>query len=554
MSNKLEYIYRYLVDNRKHQLNGWYNEYKKIINDIQKIKISLENGKTLKDKEAYQNTAFNDFDGFIKVLLYDVANGVSSRGRSVLSWENLTKFKNDPQFDPVISNIILNPSQATYQEFQEFWKKQNVGFNPVLINRAMATCTIALTSTVEEGKFNEVFYWLQNEKIIEQYPNEEPQDWFSKNIFVMAQLKKQLSNYKDIDDYWISLFYWEMFVNLANPFSLKKQIVKYGAPGTGKTYQSKQTANLQFNIWKSEFAENEKFDFNDFVETIQFHPSYSYEDFIEGLRPVLDKNKQAQLSLENGIFKSFCIQAGRWERDVAMLNLEKDWTTISIQDLIEFKTQLNQDYWKYIFDYEDKTKKIADAVPTYFMIIDEINRAELSRVFGELMLCLEYRGIKGAVKTQYAQLNNEDTGMIKLGSGYQFFIPHNVYILATMNTIDRSVESFDFALRRRFKWEEVEPDMELLKYHLSDYNKTWVGLAENLSSLNEEISKQPLLGKDYRIGHAYLWDLPYSKEQSVSEVRKTIWNDSIVSLLEEYLRGTGREDLIDSFAKKFGII
>jgi 5-methylcytosine-specific restriction protein B len=553
MSNRLTNIYTHLVQNRKHQLSGWHNEYKKVVNDIQKIKVNIESGKTLRDNDTYVGTSFKNFDAFIQVLIYDVSNGVSSRGQSVLSWENLGKFKAAPNFDTVISNIIKNPSLQSYKELQNFWRGQDSNFNPVLINRAIATCSIEMTSTVDEGKFNEVFYWLQREKMISNYTNSE-QDWFSKNTFVMTELKKQLDNESNIDDFWISLFYWEMYVNLANPFSLKKQIVKYGAPGTGKTYTVKQTSELQFKIWKNEFAEKESFDFNDLVETIQFHPSYTYEDFMEGLRPVLDSNKQAQLSLENGIFKSFCIEAGKWEVDVANLKLDKKWANILIQDLLEFKTQLNQEHWEYIFEYQDKRKRIADVVPPYFMIIDEINRAELSRVFGELMLCLEYRGIKGAVKTQYAQLNNETTGMIKLGNGYQFFIPHNVYILATMNTIDRSVESFDFALRRRFKWEEVEPDMALLKYHFSEKNKAWEILANNLASLNEEIAKQPLLGKDYRIGHAYLWDLPYSINQSASEIRSIVWKDSIAPLLEEYLRGTGREDLVNNtFAKKFGL-
>ncbi|QGK73191.1 McrB family protein [Flavobacterium sp. SLB02] len=554
MSNRLENIYTHLVQNRKHQLNGWHNEYKRIVNDIQKIKVNLENGKTLRDDSSYLVTSFKNFDAFIQELLYEKSNGVSSRGQSVLSWENLGKFKSAPNFDTIISNIIKSPSLTTYIDLQNFWRDQNVGFNPVLINRVLAACNTDVSTTVDEDKFNQVFYWLQREKLIDDYPNTSNQDWYSKNLFVIQQFNAQLNNIANIDPYWIGLFCWEILVNLSNPFSLKKQIVKYGAPGTGKTYTAKQTSQLQFNIWKSEFAEQEDIDFNDLVETIQFHPSYTYEDFMEGLRPILDSNKQAQLSLENGIFKSFCIVAGKWEVDVALLNLEKDWTTITIQDLEDYKKELNNDYWKYIFDYKDKTKKLADAVPPYFMIIDEINRAELSRVFGELMLCLEYRGIKGAVKTQYAQLNNNDTGMIKLGSGFQFFIPHNVYILATMNTIDRSVESFDFALRRRFKWEEVEPDISLLKYHFSKKNKVWTVLADNLGSLNEEIAKQPLLGKDYRIGHAYLWDLPYSINQSASEIRRIVWKDSIAPLLEEYLRGTGREDLVDNtFSKKFGL-
>ena len=440
MSTRLKNIFTHLVQNRKHQLYGWHNEYKKLIEDIQEIKVNLNAGKTLKDNDTYKDTAFKNFDEFIKVLLYDTANGVSSRGRSVLSWNNLDKFKSAQDFDITITNIIINPSLKTYEDFKDFWIKQNVGFNPVLINRALAACNIALTSTVDEGKFNEVFYWLQKEKIIPHYPHA-TQDWFSKNIFVMAELKKQLDDVDAVDDFWISLFYWEMFVNLSNPFSLKKQIIKYGAPGTGKTYKTLETCELQFKIWKSEYAENESLLFDNFVETIQFHPSYTYEDFMEGLRPILDESNQAQLCLENGIFKSFCVEAGKWERDVIKLELEKEWNDLTIEELEPHKQNLNDDHWGYIFKIADATKKISDAVPPFFMIIDEINRAELSRVFGELMFCLEYRGKKGAVKTQYAQLNNEKTGMIKLGSGYRFFIPNNVYILGTMNTIDRSVES-----------------------------------------------------------------------------------------------------------------
>ncbi|MEO7489754.1 MAG: hypothetical protein ABIU77_21735, partial [Ferruginibacter sp.] len=179
--------------------------------------------------------------------------------------------------------------------------------------------------------------------------------------------------------------------------------------------------------------------------------------------------------------------------------------------------------------------------------------AELSRVFGELMYCLEYRGIAGAIKTQYAHLNNEETGMIKIGEEYQFFIPQNIFLIGTMNTIDRSVESFDFALRRRFRWEEVMPDTTLLYYHLTNYNQKWAGLADNLKTLNVEIEREPLLGRDFQIGHAYLWELHYSKELTIVEVRNAVWEDSIAPLLQEYLRGTGREDLLLIFAGKFGI-
>ncbi|WP_320112041.1 AAA family ATPase [Draconibacterium orientale] len=561
MSQRLKNLYTYLIQNRKHELVGWYNEYKKFTSDIAKIRTKLNENYDLKDKETYTETSFresdNPYDEFISKLLYDQTNGISSRGQSVLSWENLTKFKQVSDFDEKIRNLIVSHDFDSFKMFREWWIKQNVGNNPVLINRAIAACTTKVSTTADEGKFNQVFFWLQKEGLIEYYPDNKPQDWYSKNIYAIEQLNNGLEGTPDVDEYWIGLCVWEMYVNISNPFSLKKQIVKYGAPGTGKTFTAKQNSTLLFDIWKDEFLPNQQIDFNEHIEIVQFHPSYTYEDFIEGLRPKLDTENQAQLVLQNGVFKDFCKKAARWESDIYLLQSEvyevKSWYDLTINDIIDFQPKLNSEHWTYIFNIEDKRKKLADAVPPYFFIIDEINRAELSRVFGELMYCLEYRGINGSIKTQYANLNDENTGMIKIGDSYQFYIPNNLYLIGTMNTIDRSVESFDFALRRRFRWEEVFPDITLLQYHLLNHNKNWIGLAENLKNLNLSIKSEPLLGRDFQIGHAYFWSLPYSKDLTLSEVRKAIWEDSIEPLLQEYIRGTGREDLLNIFANKFGI-
>lgn len=560
MSQRLKNLYTHLIQNRKHNLIGWYNEYKSFSEDIDKIRVNLSTH-NLRDNATYVGTSFeksaSPYDDFISKLLFEQSNGISSRGQSVLSGENLNRFKQEQGFDDVIKNLITIHDIHSHNEFKNWWASQKVGNNPVLINRAIAACTNELSSTVDEGRFNQVFYWLQKELLIPTYPVTEPQDWYSKNIFAIDHISKGLAGVPDIDKYWISICVWEMYVNISNPFSLKKQIVKYGSPGTGKTFSAKQNTKLLFEIWKDEFANGSTFDFNKHIETVQFHPSYTYEDFLEGLRPKLDHNNQAQLILQNGIFKEFCIEAGKWECDIANLavnnpNLKK-WKELTINDIETFKTELIGDHWEYIFDISDKEKNIADAVPPFFFIIDEINRAELSRVFGELMYCLEYRGIEGAIKTQYAHLNNPDTGMILIGDGFQFFIPQNIFLIGTMNTIDRSVESFDFALRRRFRWEEVMPDTTLLYYHLLQHNPKWISLAENLKNLNSEIEKEPLLGRDFQIGHAYLWDLNYSKELTMTEVKNAIWDDSIAPLLQEYLRGTGREDLVKKFANKFGL-
>jgi len=560
MSQRLVNIYTHLVQNRKHELIGWYNSYKKFCEDVDAIRanLSLHN---LQDSQTYTGTSIEKsqtpFDEFITQLLYEQSNGISTRGRSVLSWNNLEAFKKANGFDSAISDLIVKHDYSSYDALKKWWAAQKVGNNPVLINRATAACTAEVSTTVDEGKFNQLFDWMQNEDLISPYQGQQGYDWFNKNVFVINQLTAALSNVQGVDKYWISLFVWEMFANISNPFSLKKQIVKYGSPGTGKTYTAIQNTKLLFEIWKDEFAPSSSFDFNEHIEQVQFHPSYTYEDFLEGLRPKPDNNHQSQLILQNGVFKTFSIKAAKWERDIADLvksgSLSKEWRELRIQDVSSLQEQLTGNHWKYIFNAPDKSKKLSDAVPPYFFIIDEINRAELSRVFGELMYCLEYRGVKGALKTQYSHLNDGSTGMIQIGSDFRFFIPFNIYVIGTMNTIDRSVESFDFALRRRFRWEEVMPDTGLLYYHLVKHNSKWVGLANDLQMLNDDIKNEPLLGRDFQIGHAYLWDLPYSGNLTVGEVREAVWEDSIEPLLQEYLRGTGREDLLERFASKFGI-
>jgi 5-methylcytosine-specific restriction protein B len=202
-----------------------------------------------------------------------------------------------------------------------------------------------------------------------------------------------------------------------------------------------------------------------------------------------------------------------------------------------------------------------DAVPPYFFIIDEINRAELSRVLGELMFSLEYRGVKGAISTQYSTLNTKVTGMILIADAWKFFIPHNLFLIGTMNTIDRSVESFDLALRRRFRWERINPDISTLRYHLRQRDsetgvpsRPWEGLADDLDRLNRQIRTTDLLGEDYEVGHAYLMNLSYPQNLTRSDVREKVWEDSIRPLMEEYLRGSGQsETLIPALQKSFGI-
>ncbi|XAK45235.1 AAA family ATPase [Campylobacter coli] len=186
-----------------------------------------------------------------------------------------------------------------------------------------------------------------------------------------------------------------------------KNIIFHGIPGTGKTYT---IVNNIKNIIKNE---------NQMLIT-QFHPSFSYEDFIEGIKPAGIENGQLKLELKNGIFREFCDKA-KEEEEKFLGELEKG----------NFNEALS--------DYG------------YFFIADEINRAELSRVFGELLYALEYRGEKGKIKTQYASMRGDE----------DFYVPENVFFLGTMNDLDKSIDSFDLALRRRFIWQEMTCDYDV---------------------------------------------------------------------------------------------
>ncbi len=552
--SRLKNLYEYIVK-REYRSEDWHDEYKRFYDDVEKMRQRIKNGQGL-DKSDEE---------FLKKLLYEQYNGIAGRGRSVLSDENFQAFISNNDFLSALSDFIISPTKKSFENFQDAWekqrKKQGARKTPLLVNRVAAACTRKVSTTVDASKFDQVFVWLIKEEIIPEYPLNEDQGWFAKNQFLLSEFKKGFQDELEsgeTDDFYLSMFVWGLYKNLSNPFKLNKQVVKYGPPGTGKTYLACQQTKSCFNTWKDEFApDSNQYTIGTQREVIQFHPSFGYEDFMEGLRPILH-NGEAQLTLQNGVFKEFCRKAGKWEIDVHNLDLGNDmsWEELTIGDLVQYKDKLRGLHWEHIFRVQDSSERVAEAVPPFFFIIDEINRAELSRVFGELMYCLEYRGVKeGCITTQYANLNDSETGMFRDKSeGYKFFIPSNVYLIGTMNTIDRSVESFDLALRRRFRWEEITPDYTLLKYHLNEHHKKWAELADNLENLNEQIENEALLGSDYQIGHAYLMNLKYPTSLSISEVRKQIWDDHIHPLLQEYLRGTGRsEELIGAFGKAFGV-
>ncbi|MBF7069549.1 McrB family protein [Campylobacter volucris] len=257
-----------------------------------------------------------------------------------------------------------------------------------------------------------------------------------------------------------------------------KNIIFHGIPGTGKTYT---IVNNIKNIIKNE---------NQMLIT-QFHPSFSYEDFIEGIKPAGIENGQLKLELKNGIFREFCDKAKEEEKGF----LEK----------LE-----NGNFNEALSDHG------------YFFIADEINRAELSRVFGELLYALEYRGEKGKIKTQYASMRN----------GEDFYVPENVFFLGTMNDLDKSIDSFDLALRRRFIWQEMECDYGVIRDEI--YAKNIEEYAQACQKLNKKISND--IGEKYQLGHSYFLKIEFKDDEIKDSDMKKLFSNRFEALLKEYLR------------------
>lgn len=402
-----------------------------------------------------------------------------------------------------------------------------------------------------------------------------------------------------IIDYVNSLLYTEVIgtpSEYAEYIELLKEtynLVLTGAPGTGKTYMAQRIAK-DMGCTKDEMC------------FVQFHPSYDYTDFVEGLRPIENSDGQIGFERRDGVFKDFCKRAVKnlidSKKSVESLTKELSWEEklqqfieIAIENNTIFNLSVGSEFTideirqRTIIIHNEKNKKtkqiavnadeiiellandvqldnvkdirdyfkrkfstqadsyafvIVKAVqeikaPTtiisankverkdFVFIIDEINRGEVSKIFGELFYAIDpgYRGnTEVRVKTQYQNLVPE-TDVFAEG----FYVPENVYILASMNDIDRSVESMDFAMRRRFTWKEIKPaDTEYMLDELDCANEA----KACMNRLNEVISTTDGLGSAYQVGPSYFLKL----RDNGNDFDK-LWKMNIEPLLKEYLRG-----------------
>jgi 5-methylcytosine-specific restriction protein B len=273
----------------------------------------------------------------------------------------------------------------------------------------------------------------------------------------------------------------------------ERQVIFYGPPGTGKTYEAKRFAEW----WVHDQTEGPPRD--DQVESVTFHPSFAYEDFIEGLTAEATEAGDVKYHVEDGILKRVAENA-------------------------------RQAYERAHDDSNDNTE---DA-PPYVLVVDEINRGNLAQIFGETITLLE-ADKRGSYEVSLAH------------SDEPFTLPPNLYVIGTMNTADRSIALVDAALRRRFRFVPFPPNYAALRHHHdfggqselveevtsdSDGVRTLLGLSIlAIEQLNERIVDAPDLSKGQQIGHSYLWDI-----ESVADIVDA-WQYDILPLLEEYYFG-----------------
>jgi hypothetical protein len=480
--------------------------------------------------------------------------------------------------------ININPTVYKGRGCYLNWEGTAINVNALWDNDIIVGLKIVKDSYPISNAKDVVSYSIQDLGLLDNNPPNENLkvffDRFNELIIQWNEKQKSIQEMKQIQPY----------IDLLKS---TKNIILTGAPGTGKTFLAKEIAKQMIGVkTDEELEESGQFNF------VQFHPSYDYTDFVEGLRPTQpDENGNIGFELKDGVFKEFCKKALEGRID----NFENSWNNLLnlVRDNLAKKQLTKIGSWEYSLSTKDSLKYSSIDTPSgytftitkqnvynayqdkkarpsgafqkemeevvkfmkkncglknyqqvkasqnknYIFVIDEINRGEISKIFGELFFSIDpgYRGEKGRVQTQYANLIDKEDAF-KDG----FYVPENVHIIGTMNDIDRSVESFDFAMRRRFTWIEITAEQSAENMNLPEEIKV------KMRSLNKKISSIEGLNSSYHIGGAYFLD---SEGNAISEDKMDdVWKLRLRPLLKEYLRGMpDSENLLNDLKGVYGV-
>lgn len=625
-----------------------------IFNRTSNVKVRRECVTILKECFHISATVPSDFDG-IPVLnaqksIFVYQNGKTVEQDNLLLWNLFEKAVNHEDFG---------------REYDEALKIKGVNNN-----LSMGLFWICPDRFLALDSQNRAFIEKELGLKIKKEPN------YKEYIQILSQVKDYMSKntalYKNFAE--LSLLAWEKTNNENN--GTMKDFKKYvtlleknhnivftGAPGTGKTYLARQIANFKV-LGKTDIetlSDTEKAIIKERAGFVQFHPSYDYTDFVEGLRPLSDDNGNVGFERKDGVFKEFCKRAilnssssevvtnelnadpvvwkvslaGTGDNPIRTECMDNGHIRIGWADYGDVDDFYDFDNFKYggkaILRAFQSSMEIGDIVvscyseseidaigivsgeyeyhedggefPRYrnvnwiakglrenivklngdrkftlstiyrtcitpeailklanshlqpnndtsidkkfVFIIDEINRGEISKIFGELFFSIDpgYRGEKGKVKTQYQNMVSEGD---VFADG--FYVPENVYIIGTMNDIDRSVESMDFAMRRRFTWIEISAESQ--KDMLDSLGEYAQEAKDSMTALNQVIEGTPELGKAYEIGPAY-----FLKLKNCNYDFDSLWEMNIEPLLREYLRGyRNGKDIIEKCKNAYDLM
>ena len=532
-----------------------------------KFKCLLEYFVTHLEYIINEDANFVGYEKYLKSLVETNVFKKTGQGHKGHNIQKQIERWNNYSGNVICINIYAsNPqSKATYLNWKSSWYNVRAEFKNEHVD------SLYITEEEHKDAKSELKYSVDKLGLFSGLSTNEFNEFFDKYMSYMNLNQTTNNNNK-----------YQEYIDI---LEANKNLILNGAPGTGKTWLAKKIAK------KMGCSDNE-------IGFVQFHPSYDYTDFVEGLRP-FEKDGNVGFERKDGVFKEFCKKSIETKRSNQIDNFEECWNKLveklNDDDFLDirllsgkksFRIELNEygtglanryyendmyekgewiqgkskffskeqlynvykglpgvpakghdNYRKAIVNYMKENLGLkdyfagADNIVTskpFVFIIDEINRGEISKIFGELFYCIDpgYRGPKGSVLTQYQNLVSE-------GDVFEngFYVPENVYIIGTMNDIDRSVESMDFAFRRRFAFKEIKANKNLGM--LNDLGEDLSGKSKSrLINLNNKISETEGLDSSYHIGASY-----FLKLKDYQGDFGKLWEYHLKGLLREYMRG-----------------